>query len=724
MPDSLTLTTIVLGELVFVLLLSTTLLGVLLRRERRQQQRLLKAYERLRESVRTERARQRKGPLSPQEGAADAQPSFGQQLEQLKNEAKERYHAITQASLPRLAPEQPFSAKVAALRYLYCEAEERAFRKTQASGDPWGLLEKQLYDVVRWIADRQPSREGRQRNNQVKLLQQRVEKLKGFEKLSRELQRKLTLNQNKREELELVQQENQVTIDKLKRLNDILSLSQDSNSSAGELKEQLQGVLHAPPESASSGQERRINNIEHFAADNQRLHANLIQGFREYTQEYPSKGNDDQRETLERTIRQLEAELYRSQQHIKALGQTGPASGSETVSTPSANLESEEGRHQAMNQIEETLKVIHTNMADSVSSLNTGASDTPGKPSYSKKEIQQLRLNNTRQRNLIVDLESELTHLRDALPETTDPDADEEQVQELKRLEQLVKECGHCILALESEVDMLYNQLHEPPAATQAESEGPLRQELEAMANRLEQTLAKAEQDAIMSEYSQASLQAQGPEELAMALIDALKRARLTAGFILDSALGKAEYFPSKAFNEREHQLVRTSTTTSETAYLNEGILFVHHHIHLLLKHPPTDTAQLEETESLLHALLTLTSARAEALTLIHKHQHQGQVLQEWSTANHNTLVNMEIRYAFQAEETQRLVDTLTEQMQRVAAALKLTEAKQTVIDNALLECQARVRHLFNEDDTLENGFDQLLSQVEELPKTLQQSNA
>ncbi len=255
MPDSLTLTTLVLGELVFVLLLSTTLLGVLLRRERRQQQRLLAAYQRLRETLRSERARERKPARSQQD--EQPQTTLGQYLEQLKNEAQERFHSITQANLPRLAPELPFSAKVAALRYLYCEAEERAFRKAQASGDPWGLLEKQLYDVVRWVVDRQPAREGRQRNNQIKLLQQRVEKLKGFEKLSRDLQRKLTLNQNKREELEQVQQENQITIDKLRHINDILSLSE--NTSAGELKEQLQSVLHSVSETQAPGEARRMN---------------------------------------------------------------------------------------------------------------------------------------------------------------------------------------------------------------------------------------------------------------------------------------------------------------------------------------------------------------------------------------------------------------------------------------------------------------------------------
>ncbi|WP_027330946.1 hypothetical protein [Marinimicrobium agarilyticum] len=717
MPDPLTLTTIVLGELVFVLLLTAALLGVLLRRERLQQQRLLAAYQRLRDSLRSERARQNTASGAQRE--EQSQTTFGQYLEQLKSEAQERYHSITQANLPRLAPEQPFSAKVAALRYLYCEAEERAFRKTQASGDPWGLLEKQLYDIVRWIAERQPAREGRQRNNQIKLLQQRVEKLKGFEKLSRDLQRKLTLNQNKREELEQVQRENQITIDKLRHINDILSLSQDTD--AGALKEQLQKVLHSAPEGPPAHQERRMTNIEHFAADNQRLHADLIRGFRDYTSEYPSERTNEQRETLEHTIRRLEAELYRSQQHIKALGQHEPPPIAKSGSEPTASLESEEGRSEAMSHIEETLKVIHTNMADSVKSMNTGRPPSAGAPSYSRIEIQQLRQNNTRQRNLIVDLQSELTHLQEALPANSEPD--DQQRRELGRLEQLVKECEHCILALESEVDMLYNQLHEPPPAPEPDDESPLRKELEAMASRLEQTLAKAEQDATLSEFAQLSLQAQTPEELAMAMIDTLKRARLTAGFVLDSVLGKAEYFPSKSFSEREHELVRTTTTTREKAYLNEGILFVHHHVHLLLKNPSSDPAQLQDTEALLHALLTLASARAEALALTHTQQHQSQALNEWSTDTHNTLVNMEIRYAFQAEETQRLVDTLAEQMRRVAAALKLNEAKQTVIDNALHECQARVRHLFNEDDTLENGFDHLLSEVEALPKTLQQSN-
>lgn len=721
MLDSLTLTTIILGELVFLLSLGCALLGVLLLRERRHQKKIMAAYQRLRNTVRTERAQNRAPqPASPSEGDAVAD-----YLLRVKDEARDRYRNITQTTLPRLTPEHPFNAKIAALRYLFSEAEERAYRKEKASGDAWVLLEKQLYDIARWVVDRQESKPGRQRNNQVKLLQQRVEKLKGFEKQARDLQRKLELNRLKREELERLQEENRVTIEKLQKINQALSLSNDGD--ADSLRRQLRDIMDSDARPLVAPPERRLTNIEHFSADNQRLNGELARELRAYSAEFP----DNRSSHLEQTIKRLEAELFRSEQHIQELKQqrTGAEAGSQTSARDTGGreagaMEQASKPSESMEQIEETLRVIHTNMADSSQAL-TMASGGFGQSPYSLAEIQQLRHNNTRQRNLIVDLEGEMRLLRDAIPQTENDAERAEQTEKLAKLERLVRECEHCILALESEVDLLYTQLKEREQQ-QAHSSGPsdeevsleqLQSELSAMANRLEDVLLNSERDSILSQFAQASVRVQSIEELARCVISALKRGQLVAGFYLQSKLGHAEYFPAKQFNERERAMIRRTTISQNVAYLNEGIMFASDHMHLLLKDPHADEQELQKTEQLLQALMDITGTRVNSLEIEQASQQQRRYLQEWSDGAHNTLVNMEIRYAYQVEETLRLVDTLIEQMHRACSVLEASDATRAVIDNALNECQHRLRNLLSQDESIDEGCTWLLSHLDELPR-------
>ncbi len=724
MLDSLTLTTIILGELVFLLALGCALLGFVLVRERRQQKKTMAAYQRLRDTVRTERAQQREQQPTSEPAGGDAVAEY---LLRVKDQAQERYRNITQTNLPRMAPEHPFNAKIAALRYLFCEAEERAYRKEKASGDPWVLMEKQLYDIARWVVDREDSKPARQRNNQVKLLQQRVEKLKGFEKQARDLQRKLALNRLKREELEQLQEENRVTIEKLQKINQALSLSQDTDAET--LRNQIRDIMDADARPLVAPPERRLTNIEHFSTDNQRLHSELAREFRAYSAEYP----DSRSGHLEQTVKRLEAELFRSEQHVQELkrqrGGADPSAPEQAVQRGSTRPETESPaipsqRADSMEQIEETLRVIHTNMADSSQALAAASGGNSQSP-YSLAEIQQLRHNNTRQRNLIVDLEGELRHLRDTIPHTEDDAERMKQTEQLSKLERLIRESEHCIIALESEVDLLYTQLHEREqqreiASEPSEEEVSLQQlqsELNAMATRLENVLLTSERDSILSQFAQASVRVQSVEELARCVISALKRAHLVAGFYLQSELGHAEYYPSKQFDERERAMIRRTTISSNVAYLNEGIMFASGHMHLLLKDPHADEQELAHTEQLIQALMDITRARIDSLEVEQASQHQSRYLQEWSDSAHNTLINMEIRYAYQAEETQRLVDTLVEQMHKACSVMDVSDATRAVIDNALSECQHRVRNLFTQDQSVDEGCNWLMSHLDQLPK-------
>lgn len=724
MLDSMTLTNIILAELVIVLALGCGILTFFLVRERRLQRRLLRAYRRLSRTIRSDRsADQADAPAGAGDGAAP--DPVAEYLEQAQEQARQRYRNITQSTVPRLAADQPFNAKVAGLRYLYCEAERRAHRKALASGDVWVLLERQLYDIARWVVEQADPKPARQRNNQVKLLQQRVQKLKGYEKLSRDLQRKLELGAAKREELERLRDEHTAAIEKLQRINDALNLAAEAPAQSAEsLRRELDAIIAEPP-SQERATERRMTNIEHFSHDNQRLSRELTEGLRGYNEQFPGQ----QSSHLEETIKRLEAELYRSERHISELQrqhQGTPDAHDHSARADGPWPTGPQTREATMETIEDTLKVIHTQMAESTSRLSDadqGRLSGSG-AAYSLGEIQQLRGNNQRQRNLIVDLEGELNKLRQAIPETEDEDLRAAQINEMERLERLVKECEHCILALESEVELLYTQLHERQARQEAEAAteqdttetvAQLRQELDSLSERLEAN----HNDTLIKQFVLDSLNTESLEEIAKTLFTALKRAQLVAGFAIKSQLGQAEFFPAKHFVPNERSMVRRTTMSGSIAYLNEGILFAGKHIHLMLKMPPEDEAELEQVEKLLYTLLKLCSSRIDSLELEQLGSKHNRALGEWSTVAHNALVNLEIGYAYQVEESLRLLDDLVGQLQRASRAAKVSEATQTVIDNALSECQSRIKHLLTDERSVEGNCNQLLDHLDHLPKAL-----
>jgi len=704
MLESLNLTTIILAELLFIVTLACGLLALGLRQSRKQHRNLLLAYEKLRQK--------QPGPAAPLDSPLDDQTTqsdpIANYFQQQARLAQERYHSITTAKLPKLSSSQELSANLAALRYLYCRAEAQAYRKQKNLGNLWVTLEKELHDILQWVSDRQERELVKQKNRQLKLLQNQArmlrDRLAKLEPLSTDkarLERQLTLSKIKQEELKRQYDDSQKTIDKLRRMNRHLTLkaSQEHQTPAS----LRQGFTDTWAEDAGAAFQQQMTKITQFSSENQRLGRHLTQGVRRYADTYPSSREKQLKETIQR----LEAELYHSHRHLQAL----------TQNDQEANV----------GHIESTLKGMHSNLAESATRLYQ-AQDKNGTRGHSLAEIQQMHYNNQRQRQLIVELEKEMQQLRQSLPNIEDASAREQQTQELERLERLLQESQHCIVALESQVDMLFNQLHErealaanDPGDAAARTQDALVQmehQLEVMSERLQDTLLKSWQSRFVRQFALDSLKAETTEQLARLLAKLLRNADLTSGFALQSnRLGQAGYyFPSKHFTTRERRMVLHTQQSAEIGYLQEGILFASHHLKLLLKNPPKENQELAHTEELLKALCRLVCNRVEMLELRQLSQQQGRAMEDWVQEAHRGLLNLDIAYAYEAEETMRLVKACTHQVREASQSQSLSKGTRLVIDNALQECEVQIKQLFNRPDSVDRNCEALMKHLDALP--------
>lgn len=703
MLESLNLTTIILAELLFIVTLVCGLLALGIRQSRKQYQNLLLAYEKL---------RQKKTPSPvPLEAVPEPQAQtdpVADYFKQQERQAQERYHSITGAKLPKLASSQELGANLAALRYLYCRAEAQAYRKQKNLGNLWVILEKELHDILQWVSDRQERDLVKQKNRELKLLQNqarmlrdRLAKLEPLRTDKARLERRLALNKVKQEELEQQHTESLETIDKLRRMNRHLTLkASQEDQTPSSLR---QSYTDAWVEDNEAAYEHQITKITQFSSENQRLGSDLTRGVREYTDNYPSPREKQLKETIQR----LEAELYHSHRHLQAL--------------------TKDGQGASVSKIEDTLKGIHSNLASSATSLYQPRNEKAREPNHSLAEVKQMHYNNQRQRQLIVELEKEMQELRHSLPEIKDATAREQQTQELERLERLLSESQHCIVALESQVDMLFNQLHEREALVAGSSGNAatrtqdslvqMEHEIEVMSERLQDTLLKNWQSRLIKEFALESLHAETPEQLARLLAKLLRNAELTLGFAIRSTrLGSAGYFPGKHFTVQERRLVQRKEETAEVAYLNEGILFTSKHLNLLLKNPPEEDQELTHTEELLKALCCLGNARVEALELRQVSLQQGQTMEDWVQEAHRGLLSLDIAYAYEAEETMRLVEACTHQVREASQWQNLSKATQLVIDNALQECEVQIKQLFDRPDSVDRNCEALMQHLDALP--------
>lgn len=703
MLESLNLTTIILAELLFIVTLACGLLALGLRQARKRYRDLLLAYEKQRQKDKRPAAAADTGQ-DQHSAQTDPVAAYFKQQEHL---AQERYHSITGARLPKLSSSQELGANLAALRYLYCRTETQAYRNQKQLGNLWVTLEKELQELLHWVSDRQEqdlvkqkTRELKILQNQARMLRDRLAKLEPLRTDKARLERRLTLNKVKQEELERRHSESQKTIDKLRRINRHLTLKagQEEHSPAA----LRQAFAQDWADEANADYQQQITKITQFSRENQRLGSDLTRGVKQYADNYPTP----REQQLKETIKKLEAELYHSHRHLKAL------------------KDADSGL--AVNKIEDTLKGLQSGLAQSATSLYQGQEKSSG-TGHSLAEIQQMHHNNQRQRQLIVELEREMQELRENLPEIEDASERDQQTRELERLESLLQESQHCIVALESQVDMLFNQLHEReamaasgPGDAAARTQDQLVQmehELEVMSDRLQDTLLKSWESRLVKQFALESLQAETPEQLARLLAKLLRVAELTSGFVLQSSgLGQVGYFPSKHFTSRERRMVQHTQQSAEVGYLNEGILFASRRLKLLLKNPPEENQELTHTEELLKALCRLASDRVIMLELHQLSQQQGQTMEDWVQEAHRGLLNLDIAYAYEAEETMRLVKACTHQVREASQSQSLSKGTKLVIDNALQECEVQIKQLFNRPDSVDRNCEALMKHLDALP--------
>lgn len=729
MLDILDLKTLLLAELVLILFMACGLLLIYALRQRRFCRRVLDEYRKLKSLLPSGPHPDQSGDSLAPASSRDAVTSY---FAQMQEEAQARFYKHTQAKIPRLAPDLPFSAKVAGLRHLYAQAELDALGEGGSQHGRWMQLERKLAEVVRWVGQNKPQHA--HGDNRLRLLQERIDALKPFEVENIRLQKQLAQTRAKQKRMELHQTESRKTIASLEKIIRTLQKAGGGTLELGSSADALLPKMLESLDQAYDQSQTQLNTIGTLSGEKRGLISKLaeeLQLSKLYTPEQLQKLDD--------IIKSLEMDLLKSDHHVSSLQKELKSSREKSREQPLFIVErndkkipdgtiyvpapGEEPSKKAQEKVEDVLRVVHTNLAEGERQLTKRLNELDDESDREriKAEIQQLRQNNQNQRNLIIDLEKELRILRREANETQDEAVSEAKRREITQLEKLVKECEHCIVTLESEVDLLHKQLEETQKlstlrSTHSEPEIiQMNLELERLTHQLQKTVKQYQDANLLNRFSLEVLECDDLESIARKLVDIIKEMHLVVGFYMKSAFGHADYYAGNHFTPQEKLRVKKSPPEPPIGYLNEGVLFANTYIKLLLKHPPETDDGLAQMEVTLGGLCKMVAERLKLLETGRQLTEQRSSLGEWINSTKSHLTELDIQYAYQTEESRRVIDQLIKELQRATEMLDLSGATKTVFDNAIGECQQRISMILNGGKIMDQDFAQLFADLEEI---------
>lgn len=616
------------------------------------------------------------------------QPTIGDYLEQSLADSLERYEKNTGSTHPRLDPNHSFSGRTAALRCLYLTAEKEVFEERGITHAGWGLFERKLADIIRW-QDKKNTRRQEVRDNRLRLMQNRLDALKGSYDQHIHLQEKIDQLLKSEKHLKQLQLENQNTISnlqhKLKQLQPLPATETPSTA----LHEPVFGLFDMDTmdqlTDASSTKSGEVRNI--------------IKDL----QNYKSHFSAEQKEKLDHYMNIMEVELTKSDQYIgnlkKELKEAKMQATNYAIKLRDARLEDNSNAHGA--------NILRPSIAD--------ITDPIGQKNI-VSELIQLRANNATQRELIAKMNEEIQLLRHSVHPTDSDDIRQKKEGEILRLERLVKESQSCIATLESEVEHLYTQLHERSDASDTEAGANSKdsaQELPIVTQELEQTITHSRQLHAINNLILELIKCESLQSLAKLLLQFIKDLKAPIGFVIYSTLGKAEYFPAAHFNESTIALVKSPITTNSLVHIDEGTIFVLNKIHLIhLKLPSNRNPILESS---LQGVVNVVEECIKNIELYKSNQKHSQETSIWLDTTKNYLSNIDIQYASQVEENRKSFNNFIAEIRRAYPLLDLHGPNAELLDNAITKYEKRMQLLLNSGDVIDNEISKLNEHMDKL---------
>lgn len=695
--------TFILGELIFVLVVCCIFLILITLKLKKERDAISMEYKELRKRTRhiVNELNFTDNNSVPEKLHGDTVGIF---LHSIAQYSMDRFKKFIPGGIPNLAPDAPFGAKVAALRYLIAmaEAENRA---KQNSPENWLVLEQKMADIVRWV--RNMPKQQSQSGGRIKQLQEKIDTLKKQEVENSRLKRQLALAREKNESLSSQNKNQRDSICKLQTMiNAFQRAFPDSTMAATPEPDEQVTAPYQRHERATHAYEGSIFQIANINDISQRKQGLLNQLTQNLTASLTHLDNSE-KEKFEEKVKALEIDILKSDHYITNL--------QKELKSARANIQ--QSKQTEQDAATPPLSTPETDAAPTAQ-LTYGDNEPTswteeGGPQRSLEEVEKLRSNNQNQRKLILELNSEIGLLRESMLTTEDDTLREEKTHEIVKLERLVKECEFCIETLESEVELLRDQMTDEQEKLQHPDIERLNRDIEHMSSQLQQTIEQCSHANIVNKFAMQLLECHNIESTAQLLVSTLKSINIAYGFYLASDTDKIEHYSDGKTSSPEQKSLRVQDNASVIGYTNEGILFFRPHIRVIVRNPPDDDeaqALLEVTLDTMVQLLNSKIGHLDSQSKLSKHDSK------MNTALHKvsaTLSQINHKHHSQSSDAKGIIIDFTREVESSVKLMNPSPAVKSVFDNAISECHQRMDLMLSESRTIDNYTQEIISLLE-----------
>ena len=130
------------------------------------------------------------------------------------------------------------------------------------------------------------------------------------------------------------------------------------------------------------------------------------------------------------------------------------------------------------------------------------------------------------------------------------------------------------------------------------------------------------------------------------------------------------------------------------------------------------DDEQLQ-LENTLSNIVSIISGQIDYKEANNQLQKQSRKLDVWVADTKKQLQQLDIQYAYQSEESRRIVNNLSEELKRSMETLEIPDSTRLVFDNAISECNQRLLVLFDSGKMVDKIASKLMSSLGNLHKQI-----
>lgn len=366
------------------------------------------------------------------------------------------------------------------------------------------------------------------------------------------------------------------------------------------------------------------------------------------------------------------------------------------------------------NQIERSINTLEYEVETSdryISSIINGSDQQK----VNLDEVNKLKESNRVQRSIISTLEKEIHGLKDSIDVNSTQEVKDTKEAEISRLERVVKEYEGCVIILEGQIDDLYSRLEEKShsiAETPVETSTDLKTlnaELENVSKRMN-TLANDYRQAVaVNRAIYHFCHCKTVKEIANEVVKILKEFGISAGFYIQSNVGKADYFPSLLFNDALKKQVKNASQKDHIGQLNGHSLFVAPRMKMLVL-TPEDTA--DTINSTISGLVSIASENVQRLESLYHQKKNAADMEGWIGVAKNKIANIDIQFSYQSEESHKIFTEFLTNLKAAYTQLELKGDGAILLDNAINQYEARMQLLLSGSDVIDRELGKLLNHL------------